>query len=56
MKVGAYALLFVFLVSGKYLKQWQKWRKDNPEEKEIEDKAAKEKKGFTRIKHTFRSI
>jgi len=56
IKIGVYAVMFVFLVSGKYLKQWSKWAKDNPDEKEIEDKTAKEKKGFTRVKHTFRSI
>jgi hypothetical protein len=56
-KVGVYALMFVFLVSGKYLKQWQKWRKDNPEEAEKEKMTRKEfKTAKEKMKHTFRGI
>ena len=55
-KVGIYAVFFLLLVSGKYLKGWAQWAKDNPEEKEIEDKAAKQKKGFSRVQHIFRRV
>jgi hypothetical protein len=34
--MGIYALIWAFLVSGKFIKGWQKWRKDRPEEYEQE--------------------
>jgi hypothetical protein len=55
-KVGVYALLFVFLVSGKYLKQWSKWSKTNPEERDKEAEERKKLKGVSRIKHIVRDI
>jgi hypothetical protein len=55
-RVGAYAVFFLLLVSGKYIKEWAKWAKDSPEEKEIQKKTAKEKKGFARVGHVFRSV
>ena len=56
VKVGAYALMFVFLVSGKYLKQWQKWRKNNPEEADKEAEERKKVKVIGRIKHAIRDV
>jgi len=35
-KFGVYALFWVILVSGKFLKGWEKWKKENPEEFEKE--------------------
>ena len=35
-KTTVYALLWVLLVSGKYVKGWMKWKKQNPEEYEAE--------------------
>ena len=55
-KVGVYALMFVLLVSGKYLKQWSKWSKTNPEEAEKEAEERKKLKGVSRIKHTVRDV
>jgi hypothetical protein len=34
--MGIYALIWAFLVSGKFIKGWQKWKKDRPEEFEAE--------------------
>jgi hypothetical protein len=31
-KAGIYALFWAILVSGKFLKGWEKWRRENPEE------------------------
>lgn len=47
-KVGVYAAFFLLLVSGKYLKGWAQWAKDNPEEREKEAKEREKK----RSKHT----
>ncbi len=38
-KTGIYALFWAVLVSGKFLKGWEKWRKENP--KEFEKEGAK---------------
>jgi hypothetical protein len=56
VKVGVYALMFVLLVSGKYLKQWSKWSKTNPEERDKEAEERKKIKGIARIKHTVRDV
>ena len=32
MKFGVYALFWLLLVSGKYIKQFHDWKKQNPEE------------------------
>lgn len=55
-KVAVYGLMFVLLVSGKYIKEWQKWSRDNPEEAEKEKVERKGLKFGERVKHTFRSI
>jgi hypothetical protein len=56
VKVGVYALMFVLLVSGKYLKQWSKWSKTNPEERDKEAEERKKVKGIARIKHAVRDV
>jgi hypothetical protein len=55
-KVGVYALMFVLLVSGKYLKQWSKWSKTNPDEKDKEAETRKKLKGVARVKHVLRDV
>jgi hypothetical protein len=35
-KFGVYALFWVILISSKFLKDWKKWTKENPEEFETE--------------------
>ena len=34
--IAAYSLWFLFLISGKHIAQWAKWKKDNPKEFEKE--------------------
>jgi hypothetical protein len=56
-KVAVYGLMFVLLVSGKYIKEWSKWAKDNPEEREAEKQKRKEfKTAKEKIKYTFRGL
>lgn len=42
-RVILYASFWVFLITGHYIKSWNKWRKENPEEYAVE-KGAKKKK------------
>jgi hypothetical protein len=56
-KVAVYGLMFVLLVSGKYLREWQKWARDNPEEYEKEKKERERlKTAKEKIRHTFRGL
>jgi len=42
-KFGVYAIFWIILISGKYLKGWEQWKKENPEEYEAEKKPKKKK-------------
>jgi len=56
-KLVAYGAVWVLLVSGKYLFDWQKWTKDNPEEYEKEKEAKKQlKTAREKIRYTFRGL
>ena len=43
-RVIVYGALWAFLVSGKYIKSWNTWRKENPSEYEIQKKGEKKTK------------
>ena len=45
--MGVYGLFWTLLVSGKYLKGWKKWKKENPEEYEKEKGKGKINKRIT---------
>lgn len=56
-KLIAYGAVWVLLVSGKYLFDWQKWTRQNPEEYEKEKEARKNlKTAKEKIKYTFRGL
>jgi len=55
-KIGIYAMFWLLLISGKYVAEWMKWKKEQPTEREKEQKERKQKKGFEKIKYTFRSV
>jgi len=36
MKFGIYAMFWLVMISGRFVKEWKKWKKENPEEWEAE--------------------
>lgn len=56
-KLIVYAAIWAAIVSGKYLFDWSKWSRENPEEYEKEKEAKKGlKTAKEKIKYTFRGL